>query len=200
MKKYCSNCGFPMKNEGTFCERCGKPLDDINTSSIPSQTNSKIENNLRNVIYHKNKYIALFLSIIPGWGQMYNGQILKGIIFPTLMTVFLILSTSYENNDIISVPSFILFMSIYFYNLGDAYKTANDISNDNGNYFYSHESEASSGFYENKMNDFQKLDSQISSYFHEKAPNGEKRVSLIKVAILIFVLFILLNLLSAICP
>lgn len=187
-KNYCSNCGTPIKNEGIFCESCGKPLEDINTSNISSPYNSRIENKPDKIRYHKNKYIALFLSIIPGLGQMYNGQILKGILIPVLFFIFMIIGDYYEDT-FISGPIGLTFLAIYFYNLGDAYKTANDINKNDGNYFYSHENEHHQGFYEKRMNDFQKVDTQISSYFHDKSLDGKKNVSLIKVTIIIIVLY-----------
>lgn len=68
-KNYCSNFGAPIKNEEIFCESCGKPLEDINTPNISSPYNSRIENNPDKIRYHKNKYVALFLSIILDWGR-----------------------------------------------------------------------------------------------------------------------------------
>lgn len=187
-KNYCSNCGSPIKNEGSFCENCGESLEDGNTSTT-APYNSRIENNNDKLKYHKNKYAAFFLSIIPGLGQMYNGQILKGILIPVLLFLFLIIANQYEANVTISGTIILAYLVIYFYNLGDAYKTANDINKNNGNYFYSHKNEQQHGFYEDKMNGLQKADAEISSYFHYETPDGKKNVSLIKVSILIIVLY-----------
>lgn len=82
-----------------------------------------IPNSNQDIKYHKNISIAILLSIfIVGAGQMYNGQILKGIIFIIIYYLIIFLS-----------PIFIL---IWIYNIYDAYKNAKNINNNNGNYFY----------------------------------------------------------------
>ena len=86
---------------------------------------------------------------------------------------------------------FLIFVVIYFYAFVDAYKTANNINKNNGNYFYSND-KCHTGVYEDNLNSFQKLDAQISSYFHYESINGEKTVSLTKSIILFIVLYIAL--------
>lgn len=105
---------------------------------------------------------------------MYNGQILKGILIPVLMFIFGNIMLNYYEDTFISGPISLVSLAIYFYNLFDAYKTANDINEHGGNYFYSNKSEHHQGFYEKRMNDFQKIDTQLSSYFHDESPDGKK--------------------------
>jgi len=203
-KNYCINCGAPINNsEFIYCENCGKlhyESDDSNSSRTYSSTyGSRVESSYgnsygssyENVKYHKNKYLAFFLSIFTGLGQIYNGQILKGILMPILLSICLLLSNYYYNYDTISATIALMFLAIYFYTFVEAYKTANDINKNNGNYFYSNDKDHA-GFYEDNLNSFQKLDAQISSYFHYESITGEKTVSLIKATILIIGLYIAL--------
>lgn len=97
-------------------------------NKLQKTTKNKQENksNEKNneMIYKKSEGIAvLFSLLIIGFGQVYNGQILKGILF--LIIGYSLLSLIW--------PLGIIF---YLYNLYDAYKTAIYINDHNGNYFY----------------------------------------------------------------
>jgi len=194
-KRLCLHCGTPINNsEYIYCENCGKlnyeyGNGDSNSSRIYSSPyGSRVESNYEKIKYRKNKYIAFFLSIFTGLGQIYNGQILKGILMPVLLYICFVLIGNYINNDIIFWPSFLMFFVVYFYSFADAYKTANKINENNGNYFYSKD-EGHTGFYEDNSSSFQKFDVQISSYFHDETYNGEKTVSLTKTTILMVILY-----------
>ena len=162
-----------------------------NSNTIPSPNRSQRENNQEKIRYHKNKYLAFILSIFPGIGQVYNGQFLKGILFPVFMLLFTLISVHFYDYDPWSGISAILVFITYFYSLADAFKTANDINQNNGNYFYS-DNEENNLDNENNLNSFQIADAEISSYFHERGYNGAKTLSLIKTFIFIVVLYFVL--------
>lgn len=76
MTKYCKNCGEELEEEDEFCSNCGKSL---NTENKINKTNNA--NNISNDILEKiNTGLATVLSgVFIGLGQLYNGQIEKGI-------------------------------------------------------------------------------------------------------------------------
>ncbi len=70
---------------------------------------------------HKNPGIAAVLSFLfTGLGQIYNGQIAKGIVFVILGIVFLA--------TVIVLIGFILYPLFWIYNIYDAYSTAKKIN------------------------------------------------------------------------
>jgi TM2 domain-containing membrane protein YozV len=65
----------------------------------------------------KSSGIAVVLSFfIPGLGQIYNGQIGKGIVFIILAAIFAVLTTL--------LIGLILYPLLWIYGMYDAYKTA----------------------------------------------------------------------------
>jgi TM2 domain-containing membrane protein YozV len=76
----------------------------------------------------KNPGVAVVLSFfIPGLGQIYNGQIMKGIIFIILASIFGFLT--------VVLIGYILYPLFWVYNLYDAYNTAREINERyDGNY------------------------------------------------------------------
>lgn len=99
--------------------------------------------------------IALALSIIPGFGQFYNKQIIKGIIFLLLISAFLIafrdlfqfgfwglitlgVDPQYDHSifllieGIITILLTVLLLGIYIFNLYDAYRTGKKRDNAEG--------------------------------------------------------------------
>ena len=67
----------------------------------------------------KNPWAALALSLFPGVGQIYNGQLAKGIFF-FFAEAFCI----YGAGDINWFPFAFLIPFVYFYNLVDAWRSA----------------------------------------------------------------------------
>lgn len=104
----CQNC----KKEtpaGKFCENCGAVLQAPQTFQQPPQEAAQAKN--------KNPILALILSlIICGVGQMYNGQVLKGIV---LLAACLIMYFIFWGISFI----------IVIYAMYDAYTTAVKINN-----------------------------------------------------------------------
>ncbi|MDY9924834.1 TM2 domain-containing protein [Methanosarcina sp.] len=76
----------------------------------------------------KSPGIAAVLSFfIPGLGQIYNGQIMKGIIFIILASIFGFLT--------VVLIGYILYPLFWIYNLYDAYNTAREINERHSGYY-----------------------------------------------------------------
>jgi TM2 domain-containing membrane protein YozV len=105
MDDICPHCGHgSLEEHPRFCSACGGRMD---SSCTPAGSGSEIrpEN-------EKNPQIAVFCSsLIPGLGQVYNGETLKGFVFlfGTLLGLFLIL-----------IPGLV----VWIYSMYDAHITA----------------------------------------------------------------------------
>jgi TM2 domain-containing membrane protein YozV len=72
--KYCTNCGAEIDEKAEICPKCGVRQAEPGAYR-ETRTN-------QGGYQQKNPVLALILSlIIVGVGQVYNGQIVKGIIF-----------------------------------------------------------------------------------------------------------------------
>ena len=115
----CPNCG---KNtpEGKFCEHCGASVQTAQTfqqpvAQQPVYTQQPSQGTKQD---KKNPILALILSlIICGVGQMYNGQLLKGVIM-LVVTIIMAIATLWPISLIIVI-----------YSMYDAYTTAQKINN-----------------------------------------------------------------------
>lgn len=70
---YCTSCGEIIKEQAVICPHCGvrqRPVEEVESP----QTEEKSPG-----------LAAVASAIIPGLGQIYNGQILKGIILMILL-------------------------------------------------------------------------------------------------------------------
>lgn len=99
---YCKNCGKEIDDKAEICPGCGIRVKDLPTEK-------------------KNAAIAALLSfIITGAGQIYNGEIAKGIVFFVLEIIFILL--------IFALIGIILAPLFWIYAIYDAYKTAERIN------------------------------------------------------------------------
>jgi TM2 domain-containing membrane protein YozV len=110
--KYCTNCGAQIDARAEFCPKCGvriaQPLGAVQPPP-PSTTQ------------HKNEGLAAILSLIfVGLGQIYNGQIGKGILFIIIGAIFVILFSI--------LIGFLLYFVFWVFNIYDAYNTAKKIN------------------------------------------------------------------------
>lgn len=104
--KYCVRCGAEFDSRAEFCSKCGVRVNSVQANSYREM---------------KSPGIAVVLSFfIPGLGQLYNGQIGKGIV---VMIVSFIFAAS-----MILIIGFILYPLLWLWNLYDAYTTANRIN------------------------------------------------------------------------
>jgi TM2 domain-containing membrane protein YozV len=99
--KFCENCGAEIDRRAEICPKCG----------VRIQPPAEI----------RNPGVSLILSFfIPGLGQLYNGQITKGLIFIAI-GFFLALT-------IILLIGIILYPLFWIYNMYDAYDTAKKVN------------------------------------------------------------------------
>ena len=99
---FCKNCGKEIDEKAEICPHCG----------VRNKLSSKGE---------KNPGLAAVISFFfPGLGQIYNGEIGKGILFIVVGGVFILL--------MIVLIGFILYPLFWIYNVYDAYKTAERIN------------------------------------------------------------------------
>ncbi len=106
MVKYCSNCGNEIDEKAEICPKCG-----VRVKPIPIRFEKK-----------SSGIAAIASFIIPGLGQIYNGQIGKGIVFIIIAIIFGLL--------MIVLIGFILLPLFWVYNIYDAYKTAEQINSE----------------------------------------------------------------------
>lgn len=116
MAKYCSSCGKETPEGIKFCPSCGKVVVTDTQSPVQAQT-------VQTQTQIKNPWIAALLSfIISGAGQIYNGQLGKGILAFICVTLTMVLGIM--GNQISTVFSIILWIVW----ICDAYTTAQKIN------------------------------------------------------------------------
>ncbi|MCK5233334.1 MAG: zinc ribbon domain-containing protein [Candidatus Aenigmarchaeota archaeon] len=99
---FCSHCGKKISSHAEICPKCGVRQKQVRTEV-------------------KSSGLAAVLSfIIPGLGQIYNGQIGKGLLFLVLGGLFGLLSFI-----LIGIP---LLFALWAYAIYDAYTTAEKIN------------------------------------------------------------------------
>ncbi len=101
---YCKNCGAEIDDKAEICPKCGVRVKPISTS-----------------IEKKSSGIAAIASFfVPGLGQIYNGEIGKGIMYIIIGIVFALM--------MFVLIGFILYPLFWIYNIYDAYSTAEKIN------------------------------------------------------------------------
>lgn len=107
-KKYCSNCGEQIDEKAEICPDCGVRQPGATTYQQP--------------VYHlKNPGAAAVLSAFwVGLGQIYNGEIVKGIILMVAYTISVLLI--YLIIGIVTTPI------LWIFGIYDAYNTAKKIN------------------------------------------------------------------------
>ncbi len=106
--KYCSNCGDQIDEKAEICADCGVRQPRAATYQEP-------------VYQQKNPGIAAVLSaLFVGLGQIYNGEIAKGLIFMVAYFVSILLAFIFIG--IITTPI------LWIFGIYDAYNTAKKIN------------------------------------------------------------------------
>jgi TM2 domain-containing membrane protein YozV/ribosomal protein L32 len=117
----CPNCGKETP-EGKFCEHCGASVQTTQTFQQPvAQQPVYTQQPAAASMQKKSAGVAVILSFfLPGLGQIYNGQIGKGIGMIILSVIFWLLSSI-----LIGIPFYII---LWIYGMYNAYSTANKIN------------------------------------------------------------------------
>lgn len=111
---YCPHCGKQNDDTVSFCSSCGKPL---NAGTQQPQAASSYA-------ARKSSGIAVVLSFFwMGLGQLYNGQIGKGILLMFLEPVLIIFGF-FTLIFLIGFPILLGAFVLWVWNLYDAYNTA----------------------------------------------------------------------------
>ena len=108
---YCRTCGTEIVETNNFCPKCGTRTVKIASSSP---------------LFKNPGHAAVLSTLIPGFGQIYNGYIAKGIILVVAAVGTMILSMAVRS------PERLIFIPVYFviwtYGITDAYKSAENIN------------------------------------------------------------------------
>ena len=104
---YCRICGIEINETNDYCPKCGTRTVKIATMSP---------------LFKNPGHAAVMSTILPGFGQIYNGQIAKGIALIVAVIASVVLSIAVRS------PERLVFMPVYFivwtYGITDAYKSA----------------------------------------------------------------------------
>jgi len=85
MPRHCEHCGREVPADAKFCRSCGKPLTQTGEQSAPPAAPAQPPAHYARQgppVFYKNPSIATVLSFPwMGAGQIYNGEIAKGLAF-----------------------------------------------------------------------------------------------------------------------
>lgn len=110
--KFCSNCGAEIDARAEICPKCG-----VRVAPPPPPTS----NPPTVMAERKNEGLSAVLSFLfVGLGQIYNGQIGKGILFIVVGVVAVL--------SMLILIGFLLYPLFWVYNIYDAYTTAKAIN------------------------------------------------------------------------
>lgn len=101
---FCKNCGSEIDEKAEICPKCG-----VRVKPVPINTEKK-----------SSGIAAIASFFIPGLGQIYNGEIGKGILFIIISFILVLL--------MLVAIGFILYPLFWILNIYDAYKTAERIN------------------------------------------------------------------------
>lgn len=113
---YCQNCGSQLPDSAKFCDRCGAKV-----GTDTERSNSNTEYNMASIMVNKkSEALALILSLlIPGLGQIYNGQVSKGAMMIVAAIVCAVLTFVFFSIGI-------LYIVLWIYAMYDAFKDAKE--------------------------------------------------------------------------
>lgn len=112
---YCQNCGAQLPDGAKFCDRCGAKTGVEGTGSSTS------EYDMASIMVNKkSEALALILSlIIPGLGQIYIGQMSKGIMMIVAAIIIGALS-------LFLLFPVIIYLVLWIYGMYDAFQGAKE--------------------------------------------------------------------------
>ncbi len=119
----------PERESKNFCSKCNKPLCE----ECSIETNGKVfckecvaEEVKRIKVKRKSPSLAAILSIVPGLGAIYNGQILKGISFILIFASLVGLEDYARNFE--NIIFGLMIAGFYLYMIIDSYNSARAIN------------------------------------------------------------------------
>ena len=105
-----------MPDSAKFCDHCGAKV-----GSATEQNSSQTEYNMASIMVNKkSEALSLILSLlIPGLGQIYNGQVKKGaiMIVAAIVCAFVMF---------LFFPLAFLYLVLWIYGMYDAFKDAKE--------------------------------------------------------------------------
>ncbi|MCE5295900.1 MAG: DUF5683 domain-containing protein [Euryarchaeota archaeon] len=108
--KYCPNCGAQIDYRAEICPKCGMRVSQAQVQYQPMPAKPT-----------KSEGLAAVLSfLIPGLGQIYNGQIGKGLIMIIAAIVCGVL--------MLLLIGIVLYLILWVWGIYDAYNTAKKIN------------------------------------------------------------------------
>lgn len=112
---YCQNCGAQLPDSATYCDRCGNRVGEHSGGA------RGLDNQMASIMVNKkSEALALILSlIIPGLGQIYIGQSIRGILMFVMIFIIAILTMFF-------VLFGILYIVLWLYAMYDAFKGAKE--------------------------------------------------------------------------
>jgi TM2 domain-containing membrane protein YozV len=90
MARHCEQCGYQISETAAFCKHCGASVaatqgKSLHSAAGPPPQPPPIASGAARTgppVFYKNPGVATLLSFLwAGAGQIYNGQIAKGIVF-----------------------------------------------------------------------------------------------------------------------
>jgi TM2 domain-containing membrane protein YozV len=116
---YCFSCGIPIKKQAEICPQCGVRQRSPPTSSSTAETTTSYR--------EKSPPLAAVGSMLwTGAGQIYNGQLVKGIALMVLLVVngSLVVGVALTSVPVFSILLLMVLPIIWVYGVVDAYRTA----------------------------------------------------------------------------
>lgn len=106
---YCRDCGERIRADAEICPHCGVRQRDPPESSL--------DRALEDLLEGGNPFVAALLSaLFPGFGQLYNRELRRGLAF--VVASFATLAST------LVVVGFVLYPAVWLYSIYDAYTRA----------------------------------------------------------------------------
>lgn len=121
--QHCPHCGIKAHQEAKFCQNCGSSISlDANVCGQCGAVGGIVRDNIPGPhSSYKNENIAAVLSfLIVGLGQIYNGEVGKGILLFIAGSISAVLISI-----LIGIPMFLI---IWIYGIYDAHSEAKRIN------------------------------------------------------------------------
>lgn len=107
---YCSKCGNQINDTDIYCPKCGKAV----------KTSSQF------TLFRNPGVSAVLSTLIPGLGQIYNGQLRKGIPLLVLSIALLAFSPAIRIPE--RLVAYLLYLVLWMLGIVDAYKSAENVN------------------------------------------------------------------------